>query len=87
MPEAWIDDDLSGAEAVAYRIDWDVFGISCALHVQTHIYQSQFYPSGTVDVINADITHTIAIPNSFMRRVSDYDQAAYKPNSLFKELK
>jgi hypothetical protein len=29
MPEEWIDDDLNGAEAVAYRIDWDVFGISC----------------------------------------------------------
>jgi hypothetical protein len=27
MPQQWIDDDLKGAEALAYRLDLDVYGI------------------------------------------------------------
>jgi hypothetical protein len=26
MPQQWIDDDLKGAEALAYRLDLDVYG-------------------------------------------------------------
>lgn len=29
MPQEWIDDDLKGAEALAYRLDLDVYGIKC----------------------------------------------------------
>ena len=29
MPQQWIDDDLKGAEALAYRLDLDVYGIKC----------------------------------------------------------
>ena len=29
MPQQWIDDDLKGAEALAYRLDLDVYGTKC----------------------------------------------------------
>ena len=29
MPEKWIDDELEGAEALAYRIDLDLYGVKC----------------------------------------------------------
>jgi hypothetical protein len=29
MPQEWIDDDLKGAEALAYRLDLDVYGTKC----------------------------------------------------------
>jgi hypothetical protein len=29
MPQEWINDDLKGAEALAYRLDLDVYGIKC----------------------------------------------------------
>ena len=29
MPEQWIDEGLQGAEALAYRVDWDYYGVKC----------------------------------------------------------
>lgn len=29
MPQEWVDDELKGAEALAYRIDLDVYGTKC----------------------------------------------------------
>jgi hypothetical protein len=29
MPQEWVDDELKGAEALAYRLDLDVYGTKC----------------------------------------------------------
>jgi hypothetical protein len=29
MPKEWVDDELKGAEALAYRLDLDVYGTKC----------------------------------------------------------
>ena len=29
MPQEWVDDDLKGAEALAYRLDLDLYGTAC----------------------------------------------------------
>ena len=31
MPKRWIDDSLKGAQAIAFRYDYDVYGITCGL--------------------------------------------------------
>lgn len=205
MPEKWIDDELDGAEALAYRIDLDVYGIKCGyfgeqencrpstacvvdmyiddnanlpwnhearfasryghkshgflvgqtkddkplypklrrtkrggynykmgldvvyvsgskiplnnyhmLEYDRDIYRGLDYISGTMTcrsfgksrdiqikvndpVIDKDgwikynqpnrLAHAITVPNSFMQRIEQYDQAQYEPHSLFKELK
>jgi hypothetical protein len=29
MPQEWVDNELKGAEALAYRLDLDVYGTKC----------------------------------------------------------
>ncbi|VVM19415.1 hypothetical protein BSPWISOXPB_3611 [uncultured Gammaproteobacteria bacterium] len=29
MPQEWVDDEFKGAEALAYRLDLDVYGTKC----------------------------------------------------------
>ena len=203
MPKKWIDDGLEGAEALAYRIDLDLYGIKCGyfgeqencrpatacivdmyiddganlpwntnnraesrygkksigvlapqndndnpmwwkritkrggqyklgldvvyvsgskiplnnyhmLEYDRDIYSGLDYVSGAMTcrsfgksrdikirindpVIGEDgwikynqpnrLAHAITVPNSFMQRIEQYDQAQYEPHSLFKTLK
>jgi hypothetical protein len=33
MPQEWVDDELKGAEALAYRLDLDVYGTKCGYYL------------------------------------------------------
>jgi len=35
MPKQWIDDTLKGAQALAYRVDWDLYGVQCGYFGET----------------------------------------------------
>jgi hypothetical protein len=36
MPQEWVDDELKGAEALAYRLDLDVYGTKCGYFLLWH---------------------------------------------------
>ena len=69
-------------------LDYLSVTMSCGLFgrnrdIAFHIDDPAFYDSGRVNYAKSTLNHAIALPNGFMQRIQDYDQAVKEPTNWY----
>ncbi len=67
MPKEWIDDNLKGAEALAYRLDLDVYGTKCG-----YFGEVENCRPATACVVDMYIDDKVDLPWNTARRFDTY---------------